>query len=389
MTLRPLHQWLTDCHDVVCKRIAEGVRVMDMGNVGRIEGPIKMSQVFEEDGVHLTASSGRVFVNALLYNADTFFNTEIIQLDEDMEVNGTERNGGTESDKDKNTNRITLVEREIANLKENIIRRREEDCLVTARMREELDFFSNTRKENMIIVTGLTSTIPMPVTVEEKKKWLKNVVGEVLDQVVEGASGHILNVIQGWNGRTNFPLAEVRMDSGDLATKIRKQFAAKKKGGHDFGKIYMCNSVTLGTRVRIEILKAMAKNLAGDKETMYVSAFASRPMLHVRSSEADTRQMAFSFADALGRYGKRLRQSDLGDAYRRAGNAFKGQLQQNFVVLYDSQSGNVPFEQRPNGPSVWVASGRPQAKRKMTSAGRGRGATGNGKRGRPEKPKQN
>jgi hypothetical protein len=85
--------------------------------------------------------------------------------------------------------------------------------------------------------------------------------------------------------------------------------------------------------VRIKILKAMAKNLAGDKETMYVSSFASRPMLHVRSSEAEKRQMAFSFADALGRYGKQLRQSDLGDAYRRAGNSFKGQLQQNFVVL--------------------------------------------------------
>jgi hypothetical protein len=225
MTQRPLHQWFTDCHDVVCKRIAdckriaEGVRIMDMGNVGRIKGPIKMSQVFEEDGVHLTASSGRVFVNALLYNADTFFNKEIIHLDEDMEVSGTERNGGTESDQDKNTKRITLVEREIENLKEDIIRRREEDCLVTARMQEELDFFSNTRKENMIIVTGLTSTIPMPVTVEEKKKWLKNVVGEVLNQVEEGASGHILNVIQGWNGRTNFPLAEVRMDSGGFGNK--------------------------------------------------------------------------------------------------------------------------------------------------------------------------
>jgi hypothetical protein len=228
ITLRPLHQWFTNCHDVFCKRIAEGVRIMDIGNVGRIERPIKMSQVFEEDGVHFMAFSGRVFVNALLFNADTFFNTEIIDLDEDMEVGGTERNGGTENDQNKNTKRITLVECEIANLKENIIRRSEEDCLVMARMREELDFFSNTRKENMIIVTGLTSTIPMPVTVEEKKKWLKNVVGEDLNQVEEGASGHILNVIQGWNGHTNFPLAEVRMDSGDLAARIRKQFAAKK-----------------------------------------------------------------------------------------------------------------------------------------------------------------
>ena len=151
----------------------------------------------------------------------------------------------------------------------------------------------------------------------------------------------------------------------------------------------MSNSVTLGTRVRIEILKAMAKCLGSNSETMYVSAFSSRPLLHVRPKETGSRQLPFTYADAITRYGKQIRQSDLGEAYRRAGNSFKGQLQQNFVVLYDSQPGGIPVEQRTSGSSVWVASGRPQAKRKMPAEGEREGMANSGKRGKMAKAKLN
>ena len=206
-----------------------------------------------------------------------------------------------------------------------------------------------------------------------------------MNQIETGSSEHILNVFQGWNGRNSIPLAEVRMDSEVLAARLRKQFAVKKREGHDLGKVYMANSTTLGTRVRVEILKAMAKCCASDKEVMYVSAFSSRPLLHVKPKEAGSRQMAFTFADAVSRYGKRLRQSDLGEAYRRAGRSFNGQLQQNFVVLYDSQ----PEAQKASGPKVWVAAGRPQAKRKLPAANARLEGVGMEKKVRQEKAKLN
>ena len=95
-TLRPLHQWFTDSHEAFCKKIAEGIRQMDLRNVGKIDGPIKMSQVFEEDGVHLTPCSGKVFVNTILYNADAFFTAELIDLEEEMEI---DRMDGGEKEK--------------------------------------------------------------------------------------------------------------------------------------------------------------------------------------------------------------------------------------------------------------------------------------------------
>ena len=201
---------------------------MDRPNVGRIEAPIKMSQVFEKDGIHFTESSGKVYVNALLYNADSFFTAEIINLEEEIERSNTQKEDETAGKPEHLSKRISVVELDIANLKNDLIRRRIDDSLVTARIREELDFFSNARKEDRIVISGLTSRIPMPSGLEERKKWLKDLVGAVLDQVEENSSSHVVNVMQGWKGPNSVPVAEVKMNSSDLALKLRKQFASKK-----------------------------------------------------------------------------------------------------------------------------------------------------------------
>ncbi len=49
------------------------------------------------------------------------------------------------------------------------------------------------------------------------------------------------------------PLVEVKLDSNDLAEKIRKQCAQKRV--MDFVRIVTANSIMLGTRVRVYILK--------------------------------------------------------------------------------------------------------------------------------------
>jgi hypothetical protein len=75
---------------------------------------------------------------------------------------------------------------------------------------------------------------------------------------------------------------------------------------------------------------------------MFVIAFVSRPVLQVRPKDQNGRTMGYTFSDAVVRYGEGLQEADLGNAYRRAGGAFKGQLQQNFVVLHDMHIGGAP-----------------------------------------------
>ena len=46
--------------------------------------------------------------------------------------------------------------------------------------------------------------------------------------------------------------------------------------------------------------------------------------------------MVLTFVDAVAKYGKLLKETDLGFAYERAGTSFSGQMSQNFIVLTDA-----------------------------------------------------
>jgi hypothetical protein len=54
-----------------------------------------MSQSFVPDGVHLTADSGKNFINTLLFHAENFFETEVINLEGDTDrgdLDGQQKN---------------------------------------------------------------------------------------------------------------------------------------------------------------------------------------------------------------------------------------------------------------------------------------------------------
>ena len=341
--LRPKHQWYMEEYENICKYFGETIKEMRIGNVARVEGTPGCTQVFTSDGVHLTEASGKVFVETLIQNSEIFFNQEIIDLVDDGKM-----------DSSKLAKRIESVEKDIYRLRNELVERRLQDSLVTARIREEIDFMANAKKEDRLIITGLTSKTPMPTQSEEKKKWLNGIVGEILEKIEIGASKHILFASLASKNQRFIPLVEVKLDNRDLAVKIRKQFSAKKRE-IDFGKIFIANSVTLGTRVRVDILKSIAELYSNEKESMSVSAFVSRPVLHVRSKEGGIRMGTFNFSDALARYGANLTEKNLTEAYKRAGSAFKGQLQQNFVVL--TERGLVNAMAGPSGGDV-IARGK-------------------------------
>ena len=106
----------------------------------------------------------------------------------------------------------------------------------------------------------------------------------------------------------------------------------------------------------------MAEHYSTDKETILVSAFVSRPVLHVKSKEGGFRVGTYNFSDALTKYGANLTQKELNAAYKRAGSAFKGQMQQNFVVLSEHGFGEAMDEARagPTGANETVRGKRPR-----------------------------
>jgi hypothetical protein len=130
---------------------------------------------------------------------------------------------------------------------------------------------------------------------------------------------------QGRNRERDIPMVEARLDSREITVRIRKQFSEKKKAGMDFGRAYISNCITLAIRNRIDILRSIAPKYTTETEKLYVSAFASRPVLQVKQKMEKTenqRTMANTFSDAISNYGAGLREDDLGEAYKRAGGAF-------------------------------------------------------------------
>ena len=344
--LRPGNAWYNERYEDLYKFYNEGLKAMKSTNIMGLEPLSRMSQKFEYDGVHLTPDHGTIFVTTTLEKAETFFKAEIIDLEQMMEI-GEEVESAREGANVRKTTllvsqgkpelgeRVTNLEINLRKMGTDIEARRFVDNMVSARMREEIDAITNNNKEDRLIITGMINKIPMPQTIQDRKKWLLEMVGEVIDRIEQGAAAKIIWANQGRRNEKEIPIAEIKMESKEVARRIRLKFAEKKRSGEDFGKLFVANSVSLGTRVRIDIMKAMAKKYSNDKLDFHVAAFSSRPVLRVKEKGTEKTPMSFTFSDAVARYGREMVEGDFEEAYRRAGRAFQGQLQQNFVVLRD------------------------------------------------------
>ena len=186
----------------------------------------KLTQNFESDGVHLTKESSLSYVNGLLFNSDALFTAEIIDIEEGTSkkperLRGKELESKFEKSVRKMNTRIEEVNKDMFN-------RRFHDSLVMARIREDVDAISNSSKEDKIVISGMTSKIPRPSGREDIRKWLKDLVSEVVEKIEQGSSKEIIFISQGRSNNRNIPLAEVRLSSKEVAKKLRKTLAKKK-----------------------------------------------------------------------------------------------------------------------------------------------------------------
>ena len=91
--------------------------------------------------------------------------------------------------------------------------------------------------------------------------------------------------------------------------------------------LFVPNSAALATRVKLEILRAVAKKCSNSNEEMFVFGF------HIQACSAGEKEGwgPVIFVDLIVRYRGRVKEADLGLAYKKAGGSFKGQMQQNFM----------------------------------------------------------
>jgi hypothetical protein len=117
--LRPRHGWYTEGYEALCGMYNDNIKAMGLENVARIDGSPGCTQLFDKDGVHLTEASGKVFLETIIANAETFFTQEIIELEnEKMDESG--ESGNQISKAEWITKRIVTVEREIGRLNKDL-----------------------------------------------------------------------------------------------------------------------------------------------------------------------------------------------------------------------------------------------------------------------------
>jgi hypothetical protein len=189
-------------------------------------------------------------------------------------------------------------------------------------------------------------------------------------------------------------MVEVRLDNPEAALAIRKAYAEKKKNkllSREMDTLFISNSVSLATRVRVDVMKAIARKVSNKDDLAYVAGFTSRPMMHIRKAGAPsptTRPLkSFSYIDTVTRYGHLVDVEDLETAYGRAGRSFNGQLQQNFVVLNERDQASLQSVSGSRGTAPGTSS-RPSGSRGGGGVGSSASARGRGEK-RPGAPLEN
>ena len=357
---RPAVGWFTSGLRDITVEYSRLINGLSLPNVMIIKKCDLPAQVFDEKKIHLTSASGEQFVKSTIFYAGKFFEAELVDLAEaqvPMDVVA-----GVDGEdmiplvtvEEIERNKATLEQR-LEEMERRMEARSHNDNLVFARIREELDYLANVKKEDRVVVTGLTSNTTMPADLEEGKRWVNDLVAAALNKIVPESSEKVQFVNSGRSFRGEVPVCEVKMREKTWAEKIRKEFGKLRKEGRTVGEgIFIANSVTLATRVRLEVLRAIGKKCSNEEEDMHVMGFTSRPVLQVKRRDGGGR-FVLTYVDAIVRYGGRISESDLRLAYERAGLTFRGQMAQNFVLLNDK---GVKQGGRASGRGG--AAGRPQ-----------------------------
>jgi len=350
--LRPAVPWYNDRVGPITKFIGEGIKAMlserSLNNVSTINNISATSQQFEADQIHLTDPSAAIFLEVILEAAEKFFDAPLVDLTDPGNEANSDRSTGLES-------RLTKLEGLFRHQQDKGV----SDNLMFARTREEMDAASNRVKEDRIVINGLASTTPLPAEPRQRIDALKEIVMGVFNKIIPGFEGKIVYLNQGkQQPQLAQQMIEVKMDKPEFAIAIRKTFADKRKKKElaaDLDSLFLTNCVNLATRIRVDILKAIARKLTNDKDLAYVAGFTSRPMMHIRMAGAPTENTrplkSFTFIDSISRFGRQLSKEDLETAYGRAGRSFNGQLQQNFVVLNEFDQDRLQSLSHTSGPT--------------------------------------
>ncbi len=369
-------------------------------------------EMLEGDQVHLVPAAGDAYLSHLSQCLATCLNTgsDDITLIDEFTPLGSSGDEDSETAADDSSDRLGTILKIVKSnsrklcsvkpLKDSIVRlaetshsleervrvRRQRDNYVFARLKEDADCELNRTRENRVVISGLERVSSSHTTHQAKKDHYVTVVTDLVAKACPALNPKpaVVDVIVNLRRDQANPSIEAKFDTVGGALSFRKSAAALAKAENpDFVKLFFANSVTQATRVRIEIMRAIAKKLTTDTEKAFVQGFMSRPVLRylpqdgVQESPAAGAGRSYSFVDAVSRFGDLVSATDLIPAYKRASTTFQGAMEQYFVILSELEDRSVA-----TSPNSLPVRPRGQGGRGSYTNSRGRGARGTSPWGR-------
>lgn len=272
---------------------------------------------------------------------------------------------------------VTTLGKKLSNLEETVARRALNDDVVLARHSEELDQIKNDKWADRVVVVNFASK-DYPKMLSDRKAFLSDKFRPLIESILGEIVFDIYPKVGNFESST-IPPFEIRFPTEANCRKF-KQEAYKKvqENNGAYGDIGFHPKLTLASRVRVEVLRSIARKVIQPNLSAYCPIYNTRPILHlgplvdgkVQKSETLT------YVDAVLRFRHLLTINDLTFAYKRVGYGFHNCLRQIFIVLND--------EDRPKGQAAAASqarSGSGRGTKRSSDSTRGRGAP-RGKRGR-------
>ena len=242
--------------------------------------------------------------------------------------------------------------------------RRRQDNLIFARIKEDSDSEINRSREDRVIISGLDCASSGSMSHAEKKAHYSEVVTRLIATSCPALEPKptVLDVFVTLRKDQAKPMVEVRLSSAAGALAFRKAASTLAKADTgEFKSLFFSNSATRATSVHVEIMRQIAKKLTTETETAFVHGFLSRPVMRYEVKEScqsycSGTGRSYNFVDSVSRFGDLLMPSDLAPAYKRAGDTFRGAMEQYFVVL--AEVGDAPVASGSNQSPIGSRGGR-------------------------------
>ena len=285
---------------------------------------------FEADGVHLTPYSGLEFI-LHLFDGSSELLSRLATPAEELVVKGSESTRVLED-------RVMVLEQDHRRLNRVF-----EDK--TAHDAEMADFHSNERSEDFFVISGLPRISDDLVG----KAWQDEAVREVSGVIVK-LMGRAMPIVYIKNSTPRYPKAEVtysvQMTSVSDSRAIRKKFGSffltgTNKCPKDLKSISISNFVTPETRIRISILKLLARKYrdANKGAKVKVIGYQPRPVIKITppASASDRRILNYNYVEAVKKLPCSFSSAEIDPIIGRINPNLLGKIRSIFIVISDDQ----------------------------------------------------